>query len=102
MTEKPTITINFFIFSKGGPEPDPGLLQRWARLSPREQQIALLAARDLTNAQIAGKLMISTETAKTHVRNLLRKLDLAYKRELPWVLKSNGLAEGGTNELTGA
>lgn len=98
MNENPNITINFFIFAKGGPEPDPGLLQRWAKLSPREREIALLAAKNLTNRQIAGNLIISSETVKSHIRSVLRKLDLGNKGDLIYSLASNGLAEGALDD----
>jgi len=44
-------------------------------LTDREQQILRLVARGLNNTQIADQLVISPLTAKTHVRNILRKLD---------------------------
>lgn len=43
-------------------------------LSTRELDVLRCIARGLTNAGIAGELYVSTETVKTHVRNLLRKL----------------------------
>lgn len=55
---------------------------RWQILSPREQQVAALICLNLTNRQIAARLMITPETAKTHVRNVLRKFDLHSKAEL--------------------
>ena len=61
---------------------DDGLISRWCFLSPREQQVAALTCLNLTNRQIAAKLVITPETAKTHVRNVLRKFDLHSKAEL--------------------
>jgi DNA-binding CsgD family transcriptional regulator len=54
----------------------------WQILSPREQQVAALTCLNLTNRQIAARLMITPETAKTHVRNVLRKFGLHSKAEL--------------------
>ena len=57
-------------------------LARWRSLSPREQQVAALACLNYTNRQIASLLVISPETVKTHVRNVLRKFGLHSKAEL--------------------
>jgi DNA-binding NarL/FixJ family response regulator len=54
------------------PQTTPAAL---AELTDRERDILLLVARGLNNAEIAGRLVISPLTAKTHVRNILRKLD---------------------------
>jgi DNA-binding CsgD family transcriptional regulator len=54
----------------------------WGQLSPREQQVAALACLNYTNRQIAAQLVISPETVKTHMRNLLRKFDLRSKVQL--------------------
>jgi two-component system response regulator NreC len=61
---------------------DDGLVARWRFLSPREQQVAALTCLNFTNRQIAARLMVTPETAKTHVRNVLRKFDLHSKAEL--------------------
>lgn len=65
---------------------DDGLVARWRFLSPREQQVAALTCLNFTNRQIAARLMVTPETAKTHVRNVLRKFDLHSKAELRRVL----------------
>ena len=62
-----------------------------AELTERERDILLLVAKCLSNEEIADRLVISPLTAKTHVRNVLRKLDchdraalvaLAYETQL--------------------
>jgi two-component system, NarL family, response regulator LiaR len=53
------------------PPPDP--LQA---LSPREREVLDLIARGHSNRQIATELIIGEQTVKTHVRNILAKLDL--------------------------
>ena len=58
----------------------------WETLSPREQQAAALVCLGYTNRQIAARLVISIETVKSHVRNILHKFRLHSKRELSLVL----------------
>ncbi len=55
----------------GGGDPAP---QRDALLSAREREIVELIARGATNRAVAQELTISTETVKTHVSSILRKL----------------------------
>lgn len=57
-------------------------VEHWRMLSPREQQVVALICLNLTNRQIAARLVITPETAKTHVRNVLRKFGLHSKVEL--------------------
>ena len=45
-------------------------------LSDRELDTLKLIAEDLSNQEIADKLFISLNTAKTHVRNILLKLEV--------------------------
>ncbi|MGB8983924.1 MAG: helix-turn-helix transcriptional regulator [Anaerolineales bacterium] len=59
---------------------------KWKSLSKREKEVASLVRRGLTNRQIAGQLSISTETANTHVQNIMRKFGLNDKAELRHIL----------------
>jgi two-component system response regulator NreC len=61
-------------------------LMRWRALTPREQQVVALVCLNYTNEQIANRLVISPETVKTHIRNVLWKLNLASKVELRQLL----------------
>lgn len=51
-------------------------------LTQREQEIASLVARGLTNRQIAKTLGLAPRTADTHVSNILRKLGLSSRTDL--------------------
>jgi DNA-binding CsgD family transcriptional regulator len=57
------------------------------RLTPRERQIAILLAYGLTNAEIAGHLMISIRTVEMHRANAMRKLDAHSRAQIVrWAL----------------
>ncbi len=58
------------------PAPDPAFERRLGGLSGREQEVLRLLARGLSNAEIAAELFVSDATAKTHVSNVLAKLQL--------------------------
>jgi len=66
-----------------------------AELTDRERDILLLVARGLSNEEIAGRLVISPLTAKTHVRNILRKLDCHDRAGLVAVAYESGLVTPG-------
>jgi DNA-binding CsgD family transcriptional regulator len=51
-------------------------------LTLREQEVAALAGEGLTNRQIAEELSISEHTAATHVRKILKKLELRSRAQL--------------------
>ena len=51
-------------------------------LSRREKEVARLAAKGYTNAQIAEELYISTETVKRHMSTMFVKLGLESRKQL--------------------
>ncbi|HVW45213.1 MAG TPA: LuxR C-terminal-related transcriptional regulator [Amycolatopsis sp.] len=56
-------------------------------LTRREQEVAALVTRGLTNKQIAGKLVISQRTAETHVEHILTKLGFTSRTQIAsWML----------------
>ena len=51
-------------------------------LTPREEDVAVLVVRGLTNRQVASELSISEHTAATHVRRILKKLGLQSRSQI--------------------
>jgi len=60
-------------------------------LTYRENQIATLVAKGLTNGDIAGQLGLVEGTVKIHVRNIFRKLGLSNRAELTGFVLRSGL-----------
>jgi DNA-binding NarL/FixJ family response regulator len=62
-----------------------------ARLSTRERQVLALVARGKKTTEIADVLVISPETARTHVQNILTKLGVHSRLEAASFVIEHGL-----------
>jgi two-component system nitrate/nitrite response regulator NarL len=78
-TISPSMTFRLIqaLRSGGGPAAPPEL-----PLTPREQDVFHLLVRGASNREIAETLTISENTVKTHVRNILDKLELDNRVEV--------------------
>ena len=79
----------------------PGLRRRDAApaktfgLTAREQEVAGLVARGLSNRAIAESLVLSERTVETHVANALAKLSFSSRSQLAVWANEKGLANAG-------
>ena len=61
-------------------------------ISDRELEVLKLIGAGDTNREIAGKLIISENTVKSHVRSILNKLDLRNRQQAAIYAERQGLS----------
>jgi DNA-binding NarL/FixJ family response regulator len=72
----PTVTRRLIVqFSRMG-TPSPPARERVGDLTERETEVLTLVAHGMSNAEIAGRLVVAESTVKTHVSRVLVKLGL--------------------------
>ncbi|KQX56996.1 MULTISPECIES: response regulator transcription factor [unclassified Streptomyces] len=86
----PSITrrlIDRYVAEPFGPAPGAGLEE----LTNREREAVVLVARGLSNDEIAGRMVITPMTAKTHVNRAMTKLRARDRAQLVVLAYESGL-----------
>ena len=73
-------------------------LKRMAKLTRREREVLAMVAQGADNDAIAQHLVISPETARTHIQNVLGKLGVHSRLEAAAFVTQNGILD----DLAGA
>lgn len=78
-------------FRRQGQQPHSVLDNETVALTMREQDVLSLVAERATDKQIADELYISIHTVKSHMRNILAKLQLSHRHEAALFAMREGL-----------
>jgi DNA-binding NarL/FixJ family response regulator len=78
-------------FSRLGSTPRAPLKERVGDLTERETEVLALIAQGLSNAEIAGRLVVAEQTVKTHVSRILVKLGLRDRTQAAVFAYESGL-----------
>ena len=93
----PSVTNRVIERMAAQPPPNAERDARLDELTPREREVLALAARGLSNGEIAARLFIEESTVKTHVKRILGKLGARDRVQAVIFAYETGLAQPGAN-----
>jgi LuxR family maltose regulon positive regulatory protein len=75
--------------------PDPAEEPPAEELSRRERVVLRYLATLMSVQEIAGEMFVSTNTVKTHIKHIYRKLDVSRRRDAVESARARRLLRGG-------
>jgi DNA-binding NarL/FixJ family response regulator len=90
----PAVTVR--LIEAFAPPADNRQLPTLTALTIRETQVVRLVGHGMSNAEIAGKLMVSAGTVKTHLSRAMIKLGVSSRAQAVVVAYESGLVTPGT------
>jgi DNA-binding NarL/FixJ family response regulator len=91
----PSVTRRLIEAFVSVPRVSPGAKRQLDSLTARELEVLHLVARGLSNAEIAAELHLGDATVKSHVGNLLMKLELRDRVQAVVLAYESGLVKPG-------
>lgn len=80
-------TFSVHIINETSTLPSSKRRWQWDTLTPREMEVAQLAAQGKRNSEIARDLHISVRTVETHLANIYAKLNVRSRTELARLIR---------------
>ncbi|QIK84170.1 response regulator transcription factor [Sanguibacter sp. HDW7] len=91
-TLSPAVTSRLIAAATGdSPTRSAEALERLARLTEREHEVALAVARGLSNTEVAAELFMSVPTVKSHVGRIFTKLEVDNRVQIANCVRDAGL-----------
>ena len=94
----PAVTRTVIDRAARQPAADRAAREKLEQLTPRERDVLALVARGLSNAEIAGELVIEESTVKTHVKHVLNKLGLRDRIQAVIFAYETGVTQPGAGQ----
>jgi DNA-binding NarL/FixJ family response regulator len=91
----PSLTLRVIEEFVSWPQPTQAIPTQLEWLTERECEVLALVAAGLSNHEIAGRLVISPATARTHVSRAMRKLHAHDRAQLVVIAYETGLVSPG-------
>jgi DNA-binding NarL/FixJ family response regulator len=92
------LTLRLIEVMRRSTPPGGGMRPVRSTLTAREWEVLDLLGRDLSTAEIASALVVSAETVRSHIKHIMRKLEVGSRREAvdaAQSLRSGPSTEGG-------
>ena len=92
----PSLTRRLIAEHVSRPAPVDGVPEALRDLTDREREVLVLIARGLSNDDIAGQLVVSLATVKTHINRIMGKLDLRSRAQVVVIAYESGIVQPGS------